>query len=107
MVQTEFNFTLPTGYLDAEGNLHTQGIMRLAKAVDEILPMQDPRVRANPAYSTVIILARVIVQLGTLETITPAIIEDLFAGDLNYLYQFYRRINHLDAEVQQEAESTS
>jgi hypothetical protein len=96
MFQTEFEFTLPKGYLDGEGNLHRKGIMRLAKAMDEIVPLRDPRVKSNPAYSTVIILSRVITRLGALDEVTPAVIEGLFACDLNYLYQFYRRINELD-----------
>lgn len=99
MVQTEFEFTLPKGYLDAEGNLHRRGIMRLARAIDEIVPMRDPRVKSNPAYSTVLILSRVVTKLGALEEVTPAIVEDLFACDLNYLYQFYRQINDLEEET--------
>lgn len=103
MVQTEFEFTLPKGYLDEHGNLHRIGVMRLARAIDEIVPMRDPRVKLNPAYSTVIILARVITQLGALEEVTPAIVEDLFACDLNYLYQFYRQINELDTTADQDS----
>lgn len=98
MLQTEFEFVLPKGYLDGENNLHRHGLMRLATTLDEVSPLRDPRVKANPAYSTVIILARVITQLGALEEITPTIIEGLFSCDLNYLYQFYRRINELDTE---------
>ena len=97
MFQTEFKFTLPKGYLDGEGNLHRTGTMRLAKAIDEILPLRDPQVQANPAYVTVIILSRVVTQLGTLEDISPSIIENLFAADLNYLYNLYRQINDLEA----------
>jgi hypothetical protein len=96
MFQTEFEFTLPKGFLDTSGNLHRKGVMRLAKAIDEILPLRDPRVKSNPAYSTVIILSRVITTLGALEEVTPIVIEGLFACDLNYLYQFYRRINELE-----------
>jgi hypothetical protein len=96
MFQTEFEFTLPKGFLDASGILHRKGVMRLAKAIDEILPLRDPRVKSNPAYSTVIILSRVITRLGALEEVTPVVIEGLFACDLNYLYQFYRRINELE-----------
>lgn len=70
--------------------------MRLAKAADEIIPLRDPRVKANPAYSTIIILARVITRLGALEEITPATIEGLYACDLNYLHKFYREINELE-----------
>lgn len=95
MFQTEFEFTLPKGYNDGEGNLHRKGVMRLAKAVDEISPMRDPRVKANPAYATVLVLSRVVVRLGALSDITPRIVEDLYAADLNYLYTFYRKINDL------------
>jgi hypothetical protein len=98
MLQTEFEFRLPKGYLDEDGNLHRIGVMRLAKAMDEIVPLRDPRVQSNPAYSTVIILSRVITCLGALEEVTPMIIEGLFAADLNYLYHFYRHINELDQD---------
>ena len=97
-MQTEFEFTLPKGYLDEQGNLHRKGVMRLSRAMDEIVPMRDPRVKANPAYATVIILSRVITQLGTLEEISPMVIENLFAGDLSYLQKFYRYINELEEE---------
>ena len=98
MLQTEFEFTLPKGYLDTEGNLHRKGVMRLARAMDEIVPMRDPRVKSNPAYATVLILSRVIVRLGALEEVTPAIVEDFFACDLSYLQKFYRQINELEPE---------
>jgi hypothetical protein len=97
-LQTEFDFTLPKGYLDSEGNLHRKGIMRLARASDEIVPLKDPRVKTNPAYATIIILSRVILKLGALESINPAIVEDFFAEDLNFLQQFYRHINGLEIE---------
>ena len=97
MFQTKFEFYPPQRrYLDSAGNLHRTGVMRLAKAIDEITPLRDPRVQANPAYATVIILSRVVTQLGTLEEINTAIIEDLFAADLNYLYTLYRQINDLE-----------
>ena len=91
--QTEFEFTLPKGYVDNEGNLQKKGIMRLATAADEILPMKDPRVQANPAYLTVILLSRVIIKLGNLPVIDTKVIENLFATDLAYLQDFYGRIN--------------
>lgn len=100
MFQTEFEFTLPKGYLDGDGNLHRKGVMRLATAIDEIAPMRDPRVKSNAAYATIIILARVITRLGALTEITPAIVEDFFAQDLNYLQTFYRRINELEADLE-------
>jgi hypothetical protein len=92
-LQTEFNFTLPHGYVDSEGNLHKEGIMRLATAFDEVAPMKDSRVQVNPAYLVVILLSRVIKRLGDLEHINPKVIEGLFAGDFAFLQDFYRRIN--------------
>ncbi|MBS0015264.1 MAG: hypothetical protein KFF72_02635 [Arthrospira sp. SH-MAG29] len=94
-MQTEFEFILPKGYLDPEGNLHQQGVMRLSRAIDEIIPLRDPRVQMNPAYATVIILARVITELGSLEEVSTAVIENMFAVDLAYLQDFYREINGL------------
>jgi len=96
MIQTEFEFTLPKGYIDSDGNLHRKGVMRLSRAIDEITPMRDPRVKSNPAYATVIILSRVMIKLGGLEEISPMVIENLFASDLSYLQKFYRQINDLE-----------
>ncbi|HXI24702.1 MAG TPA: hypothetical protein VNG71_12625 [Pyrinomonadaceae bacterium] len=93
MLQTEFPFTLPKGYVDSEGNLQKEGVMRLATAFDEIAPLKDPRVQNNPAYLLVILLSRVVKRLGSLEVINPKVIEGLFAADLSYLQDFYRRIN--------------
>lgn len=92
-METEFSFTLPQGYLDAEGNLHKEGKMRLATAFDEIAPMKDPRVQTNSAYLVIILLSRVITKLGELEQINPKTIERLFSADLAYLQDFYGRIN--------------
>lgn len=92
-LQTEFPFTLPLGLVDAEGNQHREGVMRLATAYDEVAPMKDPRVQANPGYLVIILLSRVITRLGELEHINPKTIEGLFAGDLAYLQDLYRRVN--------------
>jgi len=92
-IQTEFEFTLPRGYVDRDGAVHRHGVMRLATAMDEIAPMRDPRVRSNQAYLIVILLARVISKLGSLSDVNPGVIENLFSADLAYLQDFYRRIN--------------
>jgi hypothetical protein len=92
-LQTEFEFTLPRGYVDREGTLHRKGVMRLATAMDEIAPMRDPRVRTNQAYLVIILLSRVITKLGDLRDINPGVIENLFSADLAFLQDFYRRIN--------------
>jgi hypothetical protein len=90
---TEFPFTLPHGYQNGMGERHRDGTMRLATAYDEIAPLNDPRVRQNPGYLVVILLSRVITRLGNVEFITPKVVENLFAGDLAYLQDFYQRIN--------------
>lgn len=91
--QTEFPFTLPHGYRDADGTLHREGVMRLSTAYDEIAPLRDPRVQRNPGYLVIILLSRVITELGTVTQLNTKVIEDLFSGDLVYLQDLYQRIN--------------
>lgn len=92
-MQTEFEFMLPKGYVDANGEVHRKGTMRLATAADEILPLRDPRVQQNSSYLSIILLSRVITKLGTLPAINNKVIEDLFTMDLAYLQDMYQRIN--------------
>lgn len=92
-LQTEFEFNLPRGYIDQDGNLHRSGVMRLATAMDEIMPLHDRRVKDNQAYLVIVLLSRVITKLGTLPSIDTGVIENLFAADLAYLQTLYRRIN--------------
>jgi hypothetical protein len=92
-LQTEFGFVLPRGYVDAAGVVHRQGVMRLATAKDELVPQRDPRVRENEAYLTVLLLSRVITRLGTLPDVHPGVIENMFASDLAFLQDLYRRVN--------------
>jgi len=91
--RTEFEFNLPQGYADKDGAVHKRGVMRLATAADEILPMRDIRVQQNPDYLSIIILSRVILKLGGLRTIDTDVIENLSAPDLAYLQEFYENIN--------------
>ena len=96
--QTEVNFTLPKGYFDGD-ELHRGGTMRLATAADEILPLKDSRVQQNPAYLTIVVLARVITQLGSLTDVNTKVIEGLYASDLNFLQQLYERLNGEEPET--------
>ena len=96
MLHTEHEFTLPIGYLDPDGTLHRDGVMRLATAADEILPLKDPRVVKNAAYLIVILLSRVVTRLGSVSPITPKVIEELYAKDLAFLQDLYNDINRLD-----------
>lgn len=93
MLQTEFEFTLPKGYVDAQGQVHQHGAMRLATALDEISAVRDPRVAENEAYLSVILLSRVVTRLGTLAQVTTDVLESIFSADLAYLESFYRWIN--------------
>lgn len=92
-LETRFPFELPYGYVDPEGELHRRGVMRLATAYDEIAPLRDPRVRANPGYLVLILLSRVVVELGGPRQLNPKMMEQLFAADLAYLQDLYQRIN--------------
>lgn len=92
-LRTEFNFELPRGYVDQDGAVHKSGVMRLATARDELLPLYDARVQENAAYTTVVLLGRVITSLGTLAAVTSAVVENMFASDVAFLQDFYRRIN--------------
>lgn len=92
-LQTEYPFLLPRGYVDDSGTVHRQGVMRLATAKDEILPLRDPRVRDNEAYLTVLLLARVVLRIGDIDSVHHGVIERLFATDLAFLQDLYRRVN--------------
>lgn len=94
--KTEYEFELPRGYVDDEGNLHKRGVMRLATAADEILPMRDQRVQQNPGYLSIILLTRVITKLGDMRAIDTRVIEKLFTADLAFLQNFYRQINEME-----------
>jgi hypothetical protein len=91
--RTEYPFALPKGFVDQAGKVHKTGVMRLATAKDEIVPLQDYRVQGNRAYLVIILLSRVITKLGDVEHIDTEIIENLFSTDLAYLQEFYRKIN--------------
>src|ERR1043166_9705369 len=91
--KTQYSFRLPRGYVDENGTVHRDGVMRLAAARDEILPLQDYRVQANRAYLVIVLLSRVITKLGDLTLISVDMIENLFSTDLAYLQEVYRTSN--------------
>ena len=98
LLQTEFEFALPQGYVDEAGDRHREGTMRLATAADEIKPLRDPRVKANPSYLSVILLSRVVTSLDGVEEVTPHTIENLYVADLAHLQSLYERINSRGAD---------
>src|SRR5215471_15592896 len=93
VMRTSFDFQLPLGFVDGEGVVHRDGTMRLATARDELLPLYDARVQENSAFTTVVLLARVITRLGTLRSVDTTIVENMFASDVAFLQDLYRRIN--------------
>lgn len=96
-LRTEFPFTLPKGFIDDRGVLHRHGTMRLATARDEIEPLRDRNVTGpDDPYLTVLVLARVITELGALDSVTPADVERFFAADLAFLQDLYGIINFGD-----------
>jgi hypothetical protein len=97
--KTEFEFTLPRGYVDSHGNVHREGVMRLATAKDEIVPLNDMCVQRNRVYLIILLLSRVVTRLGTLPEVTALHIENLFASDLRFLEEMYNRINEEEAMV--------
>jgi hypothetical protein len=99
MFRTEVEFTLPLGYVEADGTLHREGSMRLATAADEILPLKDQRVQQNAAYLIVILLSRVVTRLGGLSQITPKVIEGLYSADLAHLQSLYNELNRVEGEA--------
>lgn len=92
-LRTEFSFRLPRGYVDSAGTVHRDGVMRLATARDELVPLQDGRVKEDPAYLTVVLLGRVITRLGSITDVHPGIVENMFASDVAFLQDLYRRVN--------------
>ena len=99
-LKTEYEFILPRGYVDKDGNLYKDGVMRLANAKDEIVPLNDLRVQRNRAYLIIVLLSRVVTRLGDLNEVNTGIIENMFASDLRFLEEMYNRINEDEATVQ-------
>lgn len=93
VLRTEFPFQLPRGYVDEQGTVHRDGVMRLSTARDELIPLRDVRVQENPAFLSVVLLGRVITRLGTLAFVHDGVVENMFASDLAFLQDFYRQIN--------------
>src|SRR3954453_18689121 len=92
-MRTEIEFTLPRGYVDAAGNVHREGTMRLATARDEIEPLREVAVRQNQAYLSVLLLARTVTRIGEISEISPELIEGLYAADFDHLQRRYERVN--------------
>jgi hypothetical protein len=111
-LKTSYEFTLPRGYVDDDGRVHRVGRMRLATARDELDPLRDPLVTGpDDPRLTILVLSRVIEQLGDIAPIGTPVIEGLFAVDLAFLQDFYGVINfgtqdEFDALMQAQQQQT-
>jgi hypothetical protein len=94
-IRTEYQFTLPIGFVDEDGTLLRDGTMRLSTAADDLATLGDPRVRGNPAYGVVVKLSRVITILGPHKGISTVHVERMYSGDVNYLMDFHDEINQI------------
>lgn len=99
LIQTEYDFTLPKGFVGPEGTICRAGSMRLATALDEIEAMRDPRGKNSPDYLSVLLLSRVVVRLEGVAEITPRVIEGLFTADFSFLQNMYETINSTEDPV--------
>ncbi len=99
LIQTEYEFTLPKGYVNQEGTVCRRGVMRLATALDEIEAMRDVRVKSNPDYLSVILLSRVVTKLEGVGEVSTGVIEKLFTADFSYLQNMYETVNHAEDPV--------
>jgi hypothetical protein len=99
LLRTDVEFTLPLGFVDDAGRIHRSGVMRLATALDEVQPLQDARVQSNQAYISILLLSRVLTRLGSIEPVTPAVVERLFSADFAYLQDLYVRLNEAGSSL--------
>jgi len=99
MLQTEYEFTLPCGYVDVQGTLHRDGVMRLSTALDEVEAVRDARVRANEAYLSILLLSRVVGRLGEIAPVEPEDVERLFSADFVYLQELFVRLNDVGGNL--------
>ncbi len=100
-MNTIYDFELPRGYVDENGNVHKKGKMRLATAGDEISATRDPRVLSNPSYLTIVILSKVITEIEGLDVVNATRLEGLFTADLAFLQDMYQRINDVETPTMQ------
>lgn len=92
-LRTEFDFTLPRGLIDSQNRVHRHGVMRLATAKDEIFVQKQRKVQDNPAYAVLVMLSQVITRLGSLNSVSPDLLEELVILDIAYLREFYNQVN--------------
>jgi len=103
-IRTEFTYTLPKGYVDKEGTLQREVVLREITGADQEA-MLMPQLRQNPAKMLTALLARVIVRLGTLDKsrVDTRVAADLTKRDRDFLIMKLKEIDsgpemEIDAE---------
>jgi len=93
-IRTEQAFTLPKGYVDKDGNLHREVVIREITGADQEA-MLSPQLRQNPAKMLSALLARVIVRLGTLDRnkIDTGVTSAMFKSDRDFLIMKLKEID--------------
>lgn len=100
MANNEMDFVLPIGYQDENGELHREGTMRLATALDEIEVHNDEKSFSSERFHDVLLMARIIPKIGTISAVSVAIIQNLYEVDFRYLQTLYKEINgQLENEI--------
>ena len=87
----EFDFKLPKGLIDDNGELHAQGKMRLLTAQDELI-LQDLSSRDRNIDIVFLLLAQAIAKLGNLHQVTAQQLEQLFLPDFVYLQDLFSQL---------------
>ncbi|MCL1491705.1 MAG: phage tail assembly protein [Pseudanabaena sp. Salubria-1] len=91
MMTEEFDLKLPKGLVDANGELHAQGKMRLLTAKDELI-VQDLSSRDRNIDIVFLLLAQAIAKLGNLQQVTAQQLEQLFLPDFVYLQDLFSKL---------------
>ena len=93
-IRTEFTYTLPKGYVDKEGTLQREVVLREITGADQEA-MLTPQLRQNPAKMLTALLARIIVRLGTLDKsrVDTRVAADLTKRDRDFLIMKLKEID--------------
>ncbi len=93
-IRTEFPFTLPKGFVDKDGTLQREVVLREITGADQEA-MLSPQLRQNPAKMLSALLARVIVRLGTIDKsrIDTRVAADLTKRDRDFLIMKLKEID--------------
>jgi hypothetical protein len=91
MLNQEFDFKLPIGLTDSNGELQNQGKIKLMTAKDELI-VQNLASRDRQIDIVFWLLAQAIAKLGNINQVIPSQLEQLFLADFEYLQNLFAQI---------------